>query len=109
MRVSPHCTLIDTAEWSDAISTGRDREEDIDQGEDGLRMTYDGGDFPTVTFNGPDGEVRLTGAAEIFYVAARMQAAAWFACRDSGRRLAKRRQLKLHRAAFNPRLLGSFL
>lgn len=108
-RVSPHCVLVDTAEWSDAISTGREREEDLDQGEPGLRLTFDGGEFPTVTINGEDGEVRLVGASEIFLVAQRLKQAAFLACRERERYAPQGRQRKLHRARSHLRLLGTTL
>jgi hypothetical protein len=57
--------LLDTERYEDAILTGRDGPRDPIRG-DGLRIVYDGsGTLPATTFVGPDGQVELTGAAEI--------------------------------------------
>lgn len=62
--------LVDTADWSDAILTGRDGVEDLSHGEPGLRIAYDFSyGHPSVTLNGPDGEIMLSGIAEINYAA----------------------------------------
>jgi hypothetical protein len=60
--------LLDTADWSDAILTGRDGIEDLAHGEQGLRITYEfSASGPSLILNGPDGEVILFGIAEIVY------------------------------------------
>jgi hypothetical protein len=60
--------LLDTADWSDAILTGRDGVEDLAHGEPGLRITYEfQGGHPSIVLNGPDGEVTFSGIAEIVY------------------------------------------
>jgi hypothetical protein len=74
--------LLDTAEWSDAISTGRTRAEDLDRGETGLRVTYECDAVPVLTVFGVDGEVQFIGAAEIFWVLQSFKWAAAWACRD---------------------------
>jgi hypothetical protein len=57
--------VLDTGEWSDAILTGRDGPETPEDGM-GLRITYVGtGTIPSVTLNGPDGEIELVGQQEI--------------------------------------------
>ena len=61
--------LLDTEDYADARLTGRDRPESARDGM-GLRIVYDGtGTIPSVRINGPDGEVELTGAAEISHAA----------------------------------------
>lgn len=58
--------LLDTADFSDAILTGRDTVEDLSFGEPGLRITYDEGrKHPSITVCGPDGEVVFSGLSEI--------------------------------------------
>lgn len=65
--------LLDTNEPYDAWKTGRDGPEDYHDGQ-GLRVAYDGeGTIPSVTLNGPDGQIDLTGIAEIEAVAAALQ------------------------------------
>jgi hypothetical protein len=57
--------LLDTNDRYDAWNTGRDGPEDWRDGM-GLRIAYDGtGAIPGVVFNGPDGEIQLTGCSEI--------------------------------------------
>jgi hypothetical protein len=60
--------LLDTADWSDAVLTGRDGCEDLAHSEPGLRITYDfcHGE-PSLTMSGPDGEVTFYGIREIVF------------------------------------------
>lgn len=56
--------LLDTNDRYDAWNTGRDGPEDYREG--GLKIAYDGaGSIPQIILNGCDGEVSLTGIAEI--------------------------------------------
>lgn len=58
-------TLLDTDDHYDAWKTGRDGPENWQDGQ-GLRIEYDGtGTGPSVTINGPDGEIDLFGLSEI--------------------------------------------
>ena len=57
--------LLDTGDRYDAWSTGREQPEDYHTGM-GLLIAYDGtGAVPSVTINGPDGQLEFNGAAEI--------------------------------------------
>jgi hypothetical protein len=58
--------LLDTEDRYDAWSTGRERPESLDDDGCGLRIAYDGtGTVPSMTINGPDGEIELCGVDEI--------------------------------------------
>lgn len=75
----PATPILDTADYATAILLGYDGPRDVNDGE-GLRISYDAPTpspwvvadlgIPTVTLNGPDGEVSLNGLAEIEAVAA---------------------------------------
>ena len=61
--------LLDTEDPFDAGITGRDGPESPKDGL-GLRIVFDGtGTIPSITINGPDGEIELCGLAEIRAVA----------------------------------------
>jgi hypothetical protein len=83
MGRNPETVLLDSADLSDAFSTGRDGVEDIDHGEPGLRIRYESGPFPQLTIQGDHGEVSLAGAAEIFWVTQSLKLATAWACRDA--------------------------
>ena len=67
--------LLDTADRFDAWTTGREAPESYQDGQ-GLLIVYDGeGTLPSVTVNGPDGEIEFVGAEEIHAVTAAMRCA----------------------------------
>lgn len=71
--------LLDTEAWDDAILSGRDGPESAEDGM-GLKITYSGtGTVPSVTLNGPDGEIELVGEAEIGLAARALASADWLA------------------------------
>lgn len=58
--------LLDTTDHSDAILCGYDGPRDYREDGEGLQVTHGVFDrFESVTFNGPDGEVSLSGRSEI--------------------------------------------
>lgn len=65
VNVYHYYLLLDTADPFDAAITGRDGPESHTDGQ-GLKVSFDGtGTIPSITLNGPDGEIELVGIAEI--------------------------------------------